>query len=135
VKWKKSIPMIGLAITLILLVYLESPYSLINKENVRVSSIPNEVLLAEAEVTEEDAAEAEGKQVSANEEATVGETEESEEAAAQNYTLEMMLEDKTKVDGYIVETYREYEIYKNENGEVIKKVPTSNYDYIRYYDK
>lgn len=37
-----------------------------------------------------------------------------------------------EVDGYIVETYREYEIYKDQEGNIIKQVPTSNYDYIRY---
>ncbi|KAA9017041.1 hypothetical protein [Niallia endozanthoxylica] len=131
-KLKKSIPIIGLAITIILLIYLESPYSLINKEHVRVSSIPNEVLLAEAESAAEDGNDLSEPVVSNDEEAG---SQESEEVEAQDFTLEMMLEEKSKVDGYIVETYREYEIYKNENGELIKKVPTSNFDYIRYYNK
>ncbi len=134
-KMKKSMPMIGLAITLLLLIYLESPYSLINAEHVRVSSIPNEVLLAEAESIAEDGNELSEPVVSNEEGATEDDSQESEEAEAQDFTLEMMLEDKSRVDGYIVETYREYEIYKNENGEIIKKVPTSNFDYIRYYDK
>ncbi|MEH7443703.1 hypothetical protein V7201_15430 [Bacillus sp. JJ1122] len=37
-----------------------------------------------------------------------------------------------EVDGYIVETYREYEIYKDQFGNIIKQVPTSNFDYIKY---
>jgi len=37
-----------------------------------------------------------------------------------------------EVDGYIVETYREYEVYKDKDGNIIKQVPTSNFDYIRY---
>jgi len=37
-----------------------------------------------------------------------------------------------EVDGYIVETYREYEIYKDQYGNIIKQVPTSNFDYIKY---
>lgn len=127
--------MIGLAITIILLIYLESPYSLINKEHVRVSSIPNEVLLAEAQGAAETDTDTDTEQsepvVSTDEEAA----SESEEVAAQDYTLEKVLEDKSVVGGYMVETYREYEIYKNENGEVIKKVPTSNFDYVRYYIK
>ncbi|RBP87877.1 hypothetical protein DFO70_11768 [Cytobacillus firmus] len=40
-------------------------------------------------------------------------------------------EDK-EVDGYIIETYREYEIYKDEEGNVIKQVPTSNFNYLKY---
>ena len=45
----------------------------------------------------------------------------------------MVLESKSEIDDDIVETYREYEIYKDENGQVIKKVPTSNFDYLRYH--
>lgn len=37
-----------------------------------------------------------------------------------------------EVDGYIVETYREYEVHRDEDGEIIKQVPTSNFEYIRY---
>lgn len=37
-----------------------------------------------------------------------------------------------EVDGYIVETYREYEVHRDEDGKIIKQVPTSNFDYIRY---
>ncbi len=39
-----------------------------------------------------------------------------------NFSLEMVLESKSEVDDNIVETYREYEIYKDENGqELLKK--------------
>ena len=44
----------------------------------------------------------------------------------------MVLESRSEVDDDIVETYREYEIYKDENGQVVKKVPTSKYEYLRY---
>lgn len=37
-----------------------------------------------------------------------------------------------EVDGYIIETYREYEVHRDENGKIIKQVPTSNFEYIRY---
>ncbi|RSD28633.1 hypothetical protein [Mesobacillus subterraneus] len=37
-----------------------------------------------------------------------------------------------EVDGYIVETHQEYEVYRDQNGKIIKQVPTSNFDYIRY---
>lgn len=49
-----------------------------------------------------------------------------------NFELEEKLVGREEVDDYIVETYREYEIYKNQAGNVTKSVPTSNYDYIRY---
>ena len=57
---------------------------------------------------------------------------ETEEIAALNFSLEMVLESRSEVDDDIVETYREYEIYKEENGQVVKKVPTSKYEYLRY---
>jgi hypothetical protein len=47
-------------------------------------------------------------------------------------SLEFFFEEANEVDGYIVEEYREYEIYKDANGNVIKEQPTSNVEYIRY---
>ncbi|MGG5254036.1 hypothetical protein ACQYAD_11130 [Neobacillus sp. SM06] len=44
------------------------------------------------------------------------------------------LEKRTKENGYIVETYREYEVYKDSNGNVTKSVPTSKTDTLRYWD-
>ncbi|MFS0861898.1 hypothetical protein [Fredinandcohnia sp. 179-A 10B2 NHS] len=48
-------------------------------------------------------------------------------------TLEMELVDKEVIAGNTVETYREYEVYRNEDDEVIKKVPTDNYEYLEYW--
>ena len=48
-------------------------------------------------------------------------------------TLEYRLIDtKLTEDGFLLETYREYEIYEDELGNTIKSVPTANYEYIRY---
>ncbi|MGM0845658.1 MAG: hypothetical protein ACQEUT_11825 [Bacillota bacterium] len=47
-------------------------------------------------------------------------------------TLDYIFDAKFEKDGYIVEIYREYEIYQNANGDVIKEVPTSNFEFIRY---
>ncbi|CAG9610616.1 hypothetical protein [Pseudoneobacillus rhizosphaerae] len=47
-------------------------------------------------------------------------------------TFEYILESTEEVDGYLVETYREFEFYKDVNGNLIKKVPTSHFDFIRY---
>jgi hypothetical protein len=41
---------------------------------------------------------------------------------------------KEKQNGYIVETYREYEVYKDAEGTVTKEVPTSEYDELKYWD-
>lgn len=58
-----------------------------------------------------------------------------EEQAANNLTmiLEWRLVDSAIQGDYTVETYREYEIYKNDQGKTVKTVPTSNYDYLRYW--
>lgn len=47
--------------------------------------------------------------------------------------LEMQFEDTEIVNGNKVEIYREYEVYRNEDNEVIKKVPTDNYEYLEYW--
>jgi hypothetical protein len=127
---KKWIPITGLLCAILVLSYLESPYSFINKDHAQVTSIPNEVLLAEAQKENDPASpEQESEETSGNE--NVAEDEE----AAQNYSLEMVFESQSKKDGYIVETYREYQFYRDENGRVIKKVPTSNFNYLRYFEK
>jgi hypothetical protein len=41
---------------------------------------------------------------------------------------------KEKQNGYIVETYREYEVYKDGEGNVAKEVPTSEYDELKFWD-
>ena len=125
---KKVLPIAGLLFSILVICYFESPYSIINNEYAQVASIPNEVLLAEDQEANNTAPEATETEEVAN-------TEGNEEIAALNYSLEMVLESKTKKDGYIVETYREYEFYRDENGQVIKKVPTSNENTLRYYDK
>ncbi|MBO8170789.1 MAG: hypothetical protein H0Z33_02740 [Bacillaceae bacterium] len=41
---------------------------------------------------------------------------------------------ETSVKGdYQIETYREYEIYKNSEGDVIRTVPTEHFEYLRYW--
>ncbi len=47
--------------------------------------------------------------------------------------LEMHYVNTEVVKGNKVEIYREYEIYRNEANEVIKKVPTENYEYLEYW--
>ncbi|WP_186577029.1 hypothetical protein [Aquibacillus kalidii] len=61
------------------------------------------------------------------------ETVSTHERKVPSYTeLDLILEGKEEVDGQIVETYQEYEIYKDDQGNIVKKVPTANYSYISY---
>lgn len=39
-----------------------------------------------------------------------------------------------KQGGYTIETYQEYEVYKDKNGNIEKEVPTSVYDELKYWD-
>lgn len=119
---KKFLPLIGIVIIFIVVGYLESPYSVINKPYATSSSIPYEVAIAK-----------ESEPVSIKENDDTDEKNlETEEIAALNFSLEMVLESRSEVDNDLVETYREYEIYKDANGQVVKKVPTSKYEYLRY---
>lgn len=119
---KKLLPILGIIVTMVVLIYLESPYSLINKDYVEVTSIPNEVLQAEATAVETEA-------VMSDTETGEGESKDF----LTNYTLEMIFEERMIEGDYVIEEYREYEVSRDKNGEIIKSVPTSNYDYIRYY--
>jgi hypothetical protein len=49
--------------------------------------------------------------------------------------LEQKLESMIRADGYVIETYQEYEVYYDKDGNVIKSVPTSKTETIKYWDK
>jgi hypothetical protein len=49
--------------------------------------------------------------------------------------LEQKLQSVEEIDGYLVETYQEYEVYYDENGTVIKRDPTSKTETVKYWDK
>ncbi|WP_042148795.1 hypothetical protein [Paucisalibacillus sp. EB02] len=64
--------------------------------------------------------------------------EESVDADAQyvqratSYSYEFLLDEMKEVNENIVETYREYQIHKDSDGNIISKIPTSNYQYLKY---
>ncbi|WP_456277875.1 hypothetical protein [Bacillus sp. AK128] len=61
---------------------------------------------------------------------------EGEEAEVNNELiaiLEMQLIKKEVIDGHVVETYQEFEVIKDESGEVISSIPTEKFDYLRYF--
>jgi hypothetical protein len=95
---------ISLLLTLGLLAYLQSPFSMLNKDLVYVADQPAAVEPVGVEPEDE------GPEL-----------------------VEKLVKRK-KEDGYIVETYQEYEIYKDEKGNVTEEVPTSKVETLRYYD-
>jgi len=93
-----------LLITLGLVAYLDSPYSIINKNYSYTAKQP--IIAKPANATpDEDQPEVVEK-----------------------------LEKKEKVDGYIVETYEEYEIVRDKNGKIKKSEPTGKEDTLKYWD-
>ncbi|WP_243292102.1 hypothetical protein [Bacillus sp. FJAT-47783] len=77
--------------------------------------------------------------VSRNDIVVIGDTDtesapvSNEELENVNFTLEKRFEKRELIDNYWVETYREYEIYTDEKGNIIEAIPTSTFDYIRYW--
>ncbi|MEH7386820.1 hypothetical protein V7147_15625 [Bacillus sp. JJ1521] len=69
--------------------------------------------------------------ITADEEVTVNPEEKLFEELVPD--LEMQFVDTEMVNGNKVEVYQEYEVYRNEANEVIKKVPTDNYEYLEYW--
>ncbi|WP_445490279.1 hypothetical protein [Niallia sp. 03133] len=66
-----------------------------------------------------------------------GDTNDTEEASSNldalgSPELEYQLDSTVEEDGFLIETYREYELYKDSNGEVAKTVATSNTQSIKY---
>ncbi|WP_087973269.1 hypothetical protein [Oceanobacillus rekensis] len=69
----------------------------------------------------------------ANEESIeiIAETEKEQEPVTYS-SSEYIFEEEKVENGYRIEVYREYEIHEDEEGNRIKKVPTSNYNYLKY---
>ncbi|WP_042455578.1 hypothetical protein [Neobacillus dielmonensis] len=44
------------------------------------------------------------------------------------------LEKTEKKDGYIIETYKEYEIVRDKDGKIVSNEPTGKEDTLKYYD-
>ncbi|MCM3764593.1 hypothetical protein [Neobacillus niacini] len=103
-KSKNILYAFSLLLTLGLLAYLESPFSFLNSDFVYIADQPAAVEPVAVEPEDE------GPEL-----------------------IEKLVK-REKVDGYIVETYQEYEVYKDEKGNITDEVPTSKVETLRYYD-
>lgn len=90
---------------LVFAAYLDSPYSVLNKNYSYTADQPIKVQPATAIPAEEDVP-----------------------------VMEERLEKREKVDGYIVETYEEYEVFKDKEGHILKSEPTGKTDTLKYWD-
>jgi hypothetical protein len=84
--------------------YLDSPYSFLNKDYAYSNDQPAAAIPAAVEPS-----------------TNVPETEER-------------LVKRKKDDGYIIETYEEYEVYKDKDGHILKSEPTGQTDTLKYWD-
>lgn len=84
--------------------YLDSPYSFLNKDYAYSNDQPAAAISAAVEPS-----------------TNVPETEER-------------LVKRKKEDGYILETYEEYEVYKDKDGHILKSEPTGQTDTLKYWD-
>jgi hypothetical protein len=101
---KTKTSLLGLILVLALGAYLDSPFSFLN---IKYSYTADQPVMAQP--------------VQVVEPADIPEMVEN-------------LKKTEKVDGYIVETYEEYEVYKDKNGKITKKVPTGKTDTLQYWD-
>lgn len=99
------ISVLGLLFTLGFAAYLDSPYSFMN---INHSYTADQPVIAEPASIQPDEDEPE---------------------------LVEKLEKTEKIDGYIVETYQEYEVYKDEDGNVVEEIPTSKMETLKYWDQ
>lgn len=106
---KKFAPIFFIAVTIVIIGYFDSPY-FTERENA-ISSFP----LPTEETASANAA-----------------NDQEFEKSQQLPILESKLVEITEYDGFVVEVYREYEIYKDAEGKIIDSIPTENYQYLRY---
>jgi hypothetical protein len=101
---KKFLMIFFFSIILGIMAYLDSPYSFINNNYSYLASQP---VIAKP----------------------------LEKPTSENLpVIEKVLDSTEKESGYIIETYREYEVYKDKNGKVVKKEPTSKMDILKFWD-
>ena len=104
-KLKTFVSICFLLVTLGFAAYLDSPYSFINKDYAYSADQP--VMAQPVEI----------------------------EPSNDVPVLEEKLEKTEKMAGYIVETYQEYEVYKDKDGNVLKSEPTGKIDTLQYWDE
>lgn len=94
----------GLIFAIIATAYLDSPFSIMNKNYSNVTEGTRQASVI------------------------------FEKPAPNLVEYEMKLADRQKRNGYIIETYQEYEVKRNREGKIIESLPTSKVEEIKYTD-
>lgn len=115
---KKLSALFGVVVTVAVVSYLESPSSIFTHPNEAEPSLG--IILADEEGEE------------TTETTSDGTDEVDIYAKGVQSSLELKLKETELVDGFIVETYEEYEVYTDKDGKVIKSVPTGKMEYLKY---
>ena len=111
----KVVYLVGVAIIICFVAFAESPNSILQHESENESQYPYIPVVNENGDSEE---------VSQ----TIGETD----LAGLTPTLELQLVDTVYKDEVIVETYQQFEVYRNDEQKVIKAIPLDEFEYLTY---
>ncbi|MEW9110617.1 MAG: hypothetical protein AB2374_14810 [Cytobacillus gottheilii] len=114
---KRLMPLLGAAAIILIIAYYETAYSIEDGAFNEQYDYPQIPVVNES--SEED-------------DVTVSASEDSDPLAGLTPEIELKYESETIEDGYLVETHRQYEVYRDHNNQIIQSVPTSHYEYIRY---
>lgn len=111
----KVVYLVGVAIIICFVSLAESPNSILHHENERESKYPYFPVINENNDSEE-----------------VSQTVDETELDGLVPTLELQLVDTVYKDDVIVEKYQQFEVYRNDEQEVIKATPLDEYEYLSY---
>lgn len=114
---KRLLPLIGIIAVILVIAYYETAFSIEDGANNEQDDYPQIPVVNDS---------------SENEEVSAASEEAADPLAGLAPELELKYESETIEDGYLVETHRQYEIYRDQDNQVIKSIPTDHIEYIKY---
>ncbi|WP_080848839.1 hypothetical protein [Cytobacillus gottheilii] len=114
---KRLLPLLGVAAIIMIIAYYETSYSIEDGAFNELYDYP-QIPVVNASSEDEDV--------------TASSTEDVDPLEGLTPELELRYESETVDDGYLVETYQRYEVYRDQENQVIKSIPTDHYEYIKY---
>lgn len=114
---KRLLPLFGIIAVILVIAYYETAYSIEDGANNELYDYPQIPVVNDS---------------SENEEVSASTSEEADPLEGLTPELELRFESETIEDGYLVETHRQYEVYRDQANQVIKSIPTDQIEYIKY---
>ncbi|KAB2330622.1 hypothetical protein [Bacillus mesophilum] len=115
---KRLLPLIGIIAVILFIAYYETTYSIEDGANNELYNYPQIPVVNDSSENEEVSASAS--------------IETADPLEGLTPELELRYESETIEEGYLVETHRQYEIYRDQNNQVVKSIPTDHIEYIKY---